>query len=127
MPDPSLSSYSRRSQKRGRTNPKRTKRSVRNVKLTSTSWGPKHLAAWQKLKDAVATSVTRAVYDPTKQTCVWTDASNRFWSGVITQCEPGEQDKPKDEQRHTILVCSSGGFKKSALNWHTKCQEAFPR
>ena len=57
-------------------------------------------------------TVTTAYFDPGLQTCVFTDASDEFWCLVITQCNPGVEKLPWDEQvgKHRPLVIETGRF-----------------
>ena len=51
--------------------------------------------------------------------CVFTDAPDRFWSTVITQCAPGEIHKPVSEQRHKPLAFLGSQFKNAELSCTT--------
>src|SRR5690606_32689542 len=59
-------------------------------------------------------------------TCLFTDASDRFWSIVLTQCPQIELQLPVLDQRHTPLACMSGAFKGSELHWPIMHKEAYP-
>ena len=63
--------------------------------------------------------------DPQKVICVFTDASELYWSGVVTQCTKDELTKPSAEQRHMPLAFLGAEFKGSSLNWSTFEKEAF--
>jgi transposase InsO family protein len=57
--------------------------------------------------------------------CVFTDASDLHWGGVVTQCAPEELSKSVLEQEHQPLAFISGSFHGSQLKWPTVEQEAF--
>ena len=57
--------------------------------------------------------------------CVFTDASDMFWSAVITQFAPGDIDKPVPEQHRKPLAFSGSQFKKAELSWTTFEKEGF--
>jgi hypothetical protein len=81
--------------------------------------------AFRTLNATIAHSVTLAYPDPTKTFCVFTDASDLHWSGVITQCNDDQLDLSPLEQDHQPLTLISGNFTGSQLNWPTVEQEAF--
>jgi hypothetical protein len=75
---------------------------------------------------ATAHSVTLTYPDPTKTLCVFTDASDLHWSGVITQCNDDQLNLSPLEQDHQPLAFISGNFYRiTQLNWPTVEQEAF--
>jgi RNase H-like domain found in reverse transcriptase len=56
---------------------------------------------------------------------LYTDASDAFWSSVITQVPPEELDLPTPEQRHEPLAFLSGRFTGSSTRWSMFEKEAF--
>ena len=64
--------------------------------------------------------------DRRKQTCIFTDASVMGLCYVITQCDPGQLNKPCHEQRHELLAVNSGKFWKNQIGWNMSCKEAYP-
>jgi RNase H-like domain found in reverse transcriptase/Reverse transcriptase (RNA-dependent DNA polymerase)/Integrase core domain/Integrase zinc binding domain len=93
--------------------------------LSEGGWNDAHRVAFHNLNAAIAHSVTLAYPDQAKTLCVFTDASDLHWSGVITQCDDKEFDKPFLEQNHQPLAFISGHFSGSQLRWPTVEQEAF--
>jgi hypothetical protein len=45
-------------------------------------------------------SMTLAFPDPDKRICVLTDASDRFYAGLVTQIDEEQLDLPMEEQDH---------------------------
>jgi hypothetical protein len=59
--------------------------------------------------------MTLAFPDPDKRIFVLTDASDRFYSGLVTQIDEEQLDLPMDEQDHQPLALLSGDFKGAQL------------
>lgn len=104
---------------------RRTNRSVRNITLRSLSWGPVHEKAFSDLQESLRQAVTLSHPDPEKVVCVFTDASELYWSGVVTQTAPNQLSKPFGQQVHEPLAFLGSSFKGSELNWSTFEKEAF--
>jgi hypothetical protein len=49
--------------------------------------------------------------DPKKRICILTDASDRFYAGLVTQTHEKQLDLPMEEQDHQPLAFFSGEFK----------------
>jgi len=103
----------------------RKRRAVSKVKLTSNHWGPTQQNAFSSIKDALKNCVTLGHPDPAKVLCLFTDASDTHWSGVLTQIPQSDVDLPFEEQRHDPLSFLSGSFKGSRCRWSTPEKEAF--
>lgn len=61
---------------------------------------------------------------PKKNICVHTDASNKFWSGVLTQWDSSKLQKQKMKQTHQLLSFLGSQFSPSQERWTTYEQEA---
>jgi Reverse transcriptase (RNA-dependent DNA polymerase)/RNase H-like domain found in reverse transcriptase len=61
-------------------------------------WGPEEQAAFKDLQAAIMDSMTLAFPDPYKRICVLTDASHRFYAGLLTQIHKKQLDIPMEEQ-----------------------------
>ena len=57
-------------------------------------WKDGGMEAFEGVKELMTQAITTAYFDPSKQTCVFTDANDEFWCLVITQCEPGDEKLP---------------------------------
>ena len=105
---------------------RRTMRAADNIPLSATPWNDENNEQFHSLQNTITQSITKAYRNFDKQVCIFTDASDTAWSYIITQCEPGELDKPWDEQQHQILTVNSGMFKNNQVGWDMCCKEAFP-
>jgi hypothetical protein len=88
-------------------------------------WGPEEQAAFKDLQAAIMDSMTLAFPDPDKRICVLTDASDRFYAGLVTQIDEVQLDLPMEEQDHQPLVFLSGEFKGAQLRWTVPEKEGF--
>ena len=70
--------------------------------LNSLSWGTIQSHAFQNLQDTLKNAVELSYPDSKKEICVFTDASERFLSAIMTQCERKELEKGL-WNRNTIL------------------------
>lgn len=95
------------------------------VLLTSLGWNHTHEAAFRRINNAIAHSVTLAYPSDDRSTCIFTDASDLHWGGVVTQCETSELLKFVRDQHHHPLAFISGSFTGAQLNWPTVEQEAY--
>jgi RNase H-like domain found in reverse transcriptase len=70
-------------------------------------------------------SMTLAFTDPEKRICVLTDASDRFYAGLVTQIDEEQLDLSMEEQDHQPLSILSGDFKGAQLRWTVPEKEGF--
>jgi RNase H-like domain found in reverse transcriptase len=78
---------------------RRTKKTAAAVSLLHL-WGPEEQAAFKYLQAAIMDSMTLAFPDPDKRICVLTDASDRFYAGLVTQIDEEQLDLPMEEHDH---------------------------
>jgi hypothetical protein len=69
--------------------------------------------------------MTTAHPDPKQRVCVFTDASDSFYSGIITQVPEHHLDLPVHDQQHQPLAFTSGRFRGSQERWTIPEKEAF--
>jgi hypothetical protein len=69
--------------------------------------------------------MTTAHSDPKQRICVLTDASDAFYSGMITQVPVHHLDLPVHDQQHQLLAFTSGRFRGSQERWTIPEKEAF--
>jgi hypothetical protein len=81
---------------------RRTKKSAAAVSLLHL-WGPEEQAVFKDIQAASMKSMTLAFTDPDKRICVLTDASDRFYSGLVTQIHEEQLDVLMEEQDHQPL------------------------
>jgi RNase H-like domain found in reverse transcriptase len=89
---------------------RRTKKAAAAVSLLHL-WGPEEQSAFKDLQAAIMESMTLSFSDPDKRICVLTDASDRFYAGLVTQIDEEKLDLPMEEQDHQPLAFLSGEFK----------------
>ena len=104
---------------------RRTKRSIKSIKLSSLSWGAVHSNAFRSLQDSLRKAVEIAHPDPKKVICIFTDASKYFWSGVVTQVRKEQMGLSREKQEHEPLAFLGSAFSGAELNWSTFEQEAY--
>jgi transposase InsO family protein len=104
---------------------KRTKRAVARITLDSVGWGPSEKQAFDDCRGALAHQVTLAHRDDAKRLCIFTDASDTAWSGILTQVPFHDTCKPFSEQNHVPLGFLSGRFSQTQLGWSTLEKEAY--
>ena len=79
----------------------RTKKSIEKIKLSSLTWGPEHEAVFRNFQDEIKNLAKLAHRDPRRAICLYTDASDAYWAGVVTQCDADELDKNVEKQKHS--------------------------
>jgi hypothetical protein len=67
-------------------------------------WVTEEHAAFKYLQAAIIKSMTLAFPDPDKRICILTDASDRFYAGLVTQIDEKQLDLPMVEQDHQPLA-----------------------
>jgi RNase H-like domain found in reverse transcriptase len=95
---------------------RRTKKSAAVVSLIHL-WGPEEQAAFKDLQAAIMYSMTLAFPDPDKRICVLTDASDRFYAGLVTQIDEEKLDIPMEEQDRRNLVTLAPELTSEILTW----------
>jgi RNase H-like domain found in reverse transcriptase len=70
-------------------------------------------------------SMTLAFPDPDNRICVLTDASDRFYAGLVTQIHEEQLDLSMEEKDHQPLALFSGEFKGAQLRWTVPEKEGF--
>jgi RNase H-like domain found in reverse transcriptase len=63
--------------------------------------------------------------DPDKRICVLTDASDRFYAGLMTKIDMEQLDLTMEEQDNQPLAFLSGEFKYPQLRWTVPEKEDF--
>lgn len=104
---------------------KRTRQAAARILLSTLDWGKTEQDAFDRCKAAVEQQVTLAHRDISRRLCVYTDASDLIWSGIVTQVPPEDLSLPHVDQRHQPLSFLSGHFTGPQLGWSTLEKEAF--
>ena len=97
---------------------RKTSLNAKKVLLSDVAdWENKGKPAFEKIKQALVTSVRTSFFDPDLVTCVFADASDEFWCLVITQCKPEDLELGWDQQvgKHRLLALESGRFRHAQL------------
>jgi hypothetical protein len=102
----------------------RTKKKATSVSLEGR-WTKTCEKAFRQLQEDKLTPMTTAHPDPKQRICVFTDASDAFYSGMITQVREHHQDLPVHDQKHQPLAFTSGRFRGSQERWTIPEKEAF--
>ena len=103
----------------------RTKKAVLRISLKQNLWDEEHSESFKTVKNALHNVATLAHPDSNKVLCLFTDASDLHWSGVLTQIPRSDLDEPFDQQHHEPLSFLAGSFKGSRSRWSTAEKEAF--
>jgi RNase H-like domain found in reverse transcriptase len=82
---------------------RRTKKAAAAVSLLRL-WGPEEQAAFKDLQAAIMDSMTLAFPDPDKRICVLTDASDRFYAGLVTQIDEEQLDRRARPPASSVFV-----------------------
>lgn len=104
---------------------KRTKRAVGRVSLDTVGWTPEHTIAFDACKTAITARVHLAHRDESKRLCIYTDASDTHWPGIVTQVPYSDLSLPHADQSHDPLALYSGRFYEVQVGWCTVEKEAF--
>lgn len=104
---------------------RRTKKSIKNIKLRELSWGATHTKSFESLQESLRDAVRMSYVDPKKVICVFTDASDKFWAGIVTQTNLRDLSKPIEQQRHEPLAFLGAAFRGAQINWSTFEKESF--
>lgn len=88
-------------------------------------WENEYVLAFEQVKWSLCNAVELAHCDPANILCVHTDTSDRFRSGIATECDPAELQKPKIEQIHEPLAYLSSQFTTTQKSRATFEKEVF--
>ena len=104
---------------------KRTKKAAAKVILSDVGWGNEHNDSFRKCQNALENAVTLAYPSPEKRFCLYSDASEKFWSSVVTQVPYDDLNLPHSQQRHEPLSFFSGRFTGAMKRWAIVEKEAY--
>lgn len=103
---------------------KRTKKGVEKIRI-SESWGTAHTEAFNKVIAQLAAATKLSLPKKGYRTCLFTDASDRHWSAILTQSPEAEERKPVENQIHEPMCFLSGTFRSSAERWSVPEKEGY--
>ena len=101
------------------------KSKYKNFLLAKAGWNEEHKSLIELLKEKLAKMIQTSWRKPGTKLCLLTDASELFWSYVITQVAKWDDEKQVHEQDHEILVIRSGPFNGHMLGWDIQSKEAY--
>ncbi|CAN8072128.1 unnamed protein product [Agarophyton chilense] len=104
---------------------RRKKRAIKGIALQSLSWGQAETEAFSNVQDSLRNAVYLAYPQKGNAICVFTNASNKNWSGVVMQADPPTLLRTLAEQQHKPLAFLGGNFKGAQCNWSTYEQEGY--
>jgi RNase H-like domain found in reverse transcriptase len=102
----------------------RTKKRAASVSLDGR-WSQTCEKAFRQVNEDKLALMTTAHPDPKKRICVFTDASDAFYSGMITQLPEQHLDLAVHDQQHQPLTFTSSRFRGSQERWTVPEKEAF--
>lgn len=96
---------------------KRTSLAAARLLLSALGWASPELDAFDRWKTALENQVTLTRRDNLTRVCVYTDASDILWSGILTPVPYQDLRRTHVDQRHHPLVFLSGHFTGPQLGW----------
>lgn len=103
---------------------KRTKRAVSTISLDKI-WTTEHNNAFEQCKQALINQITLVHRNTALRLCVYTDASDLNWSGLVTQVPHEDLPLDHEHQRHEPMAFLSGAFAGAQLRWSTLEKEGY--
>ncbi|KAH9100833.1 hypothetical protein Ae201684P_007025 [Aphanomyces euteiches] len=95
----------------------RTRQKVSKIPLSEAGWDGSHVECLAACKKVLGQAVTLAHPKSDKLVCVFADASDLHWGGVVTQIPPEQADRELDALQHEPLMFLSGTFSGAAQRW----------
>jgi hypothetical protein len=103
---------------------KRTRRAVSTYDITDL-WGDNEEASFQTIQLQLANAVRLAHPKSGHTLCLFTDASDTHWSGILIQVPAGQMNLPTEDQDHHPLAFQSGALKGASERWSTVEKEGY--
>lgn len=72
---------------------KRTKSALKKIAFHELSWGPIHKVVFKKVKESLKSAVKLGHIQEKHVISVFTDASDEFWAGIVTQMDQARLKK----------------------------------
>lgn len=104
---------------------KRKKRAIKGMPLLDLPWSRTEAEAFTSIQDSLRDALYLSYPRKGNVICLFTDASNNHWAGVVTQAAPDTLSKPFFNQEHEPLAFLGGTFKDAQSNWSTYEQEGY--
>jgi RNase H-like domain found in reverse transcriptase len=103
----------------------RTKRAVSKISLVEVGWSQNSTACFERCKNALLHAISLAHRNEILRLCVYTDASERHWSSVITQVPHTDLNENHADQQHEPLAFLSGTFTGAPFRWSIADKEGY--
>lgn len=105
----------------------RTRKKNRLMNRPISAWEDEHQDAFQSLVMAIKEQAVLATADPEKRLCLFADASEPYWSGVLTQSSNKDfkSGNPPQEWGHSPIAFVSGAFRGSSARWTMPEKESY--
>ena len=104
---------------------KRTKHSIQRMTMSQIGWSEHDEAAFQACKIALGERVVLAHRDHCKRLCIYVDASDLSWAGIVSQIPYCDIHLPHSDQAHEPFFFLSGNFNATQSRWSTIEKEAY--
>ena len=104
---------------------KRKKKSIQNIPLSTLRWGDEGRKAFLSLHTSILHATKLGYPKEDKVLCLYTDASDKYWSGVVTQISEEQLQFPLEEQQHEPLGFIGKAFSSTEERWTTCEKEGF--
>lgn len=104
-----------------------TRKTTRLINRPILAWGDEHQVAFQRLITAITDQATLTTADPCQRLCLFTDASEPHWSGVLTQVTLHEfkSGKPPQDWEHHPIGFVLGTFRNSSVRCTMPDKESY--
>ena len=103
---------------------KRTQKSLSKIDIAD-KWGSIQNAAFLKLKQHLIDSGKLSYFKDGNVMCLYTDASEYHWEGILTQVPQEDMHVSYEQRRHDPLGFLSGSFTGSLESWSIVEEKAY--
>lgn len=104
---------------------KRRKAELKKVALHKLALGAVHESSFLMLKETLKSAVKPALLKENHGIAEFTDATKKFWAGIVTQMHQSEMKLEVEKKQHEHLAFFGGKFTSAQENWTTYEKEAF--
>lgn len=108
-----------------RTAGKRTKTALARYILSDIGWSQKETDYFQRCKNALEERVTLCHRAEIMRLWLFTDASDTYWSGIVTQIRLEDINSAYKQQRHEPLEFLTGRLNHTQMGWTVIEKEAY--
>ncbi len=93
--------------------------------MDALKWGVRETRAFHDCRSVLTNQVTTAHRRIDARLCVYTDASDKIWSDIVTQIPLADFYLPHPNQRHETMAFLLSRFKKTQISWSVLEKEAY--